>query len=67
VKLNQSQKRELINSAKVGVEYVDMTIRKLKVECPDAFHTDNTLMKRKFHHRPTTQTPCRNFLGDQAS
>ncbi|MGA7782394.1 MAG: hypothetical protein WCA85_32410 [Paraburkholderia sp.] len=64
MKLNQSQKRELINSAKIGIEYVDMTIRKLKVECPDAFHTDSTLVKRKFQHRPNTETPCRNFLGD---
>lgn len=62
MKLNQDQKRELINSAKFGVEFIDMTIKKLKVECPAAFHTSKTLAKRRFHHKPATETPCRDFV-----
>lgn len=58
---------ELINASKIGIEHIDMTIEKLKAECPDAFHTDSTLGKRRFHHKPTTDTPCRGFVADRDS
>jgi hypothetical protein len=58
--LSQAQRRELIESAKVGIEFIDTTIERLKLECPEAFHTDKTLLKRRFHHKPATPTLCRN-------
>jgi len=64
MKLNHSQKRELIKASKIGIEHIETTIRKLKEECPDAFHNDNTLLKRRFHHRPNVETPCHDYVID---
>jgi len=58
---------ELINASKIGIEHIDMTIEKFKAECPDVFHTDSTLGERRFHHKPTTDTPCRGFVADRDS
>ncbi|WP_322013217.1 hypothetical protein [Paraburkholderia sp. J12] len=63
MKLNQTQQRELIESARFGIEFVDLTIQKLKLECPDAFHTDRTLRKRRFQHKPASPTPCQHYPG----
>lgn len=65
MKLNHSQKRELIKASKTGVEDIETTIRKLKEECPDAFHNDNTLHKRRFHHRPNKETPHYGYVVDR--
>lgn len=65
--LNYAQKRELIESAKIGIECVDITIAKLRSECPDAFHTDKTLGKRCFHHKPASPTLCREVPAELAS
>jgi hypothetical protein len=67
MKLNHSQKRELIKASKIGIDNIETTIRKLKEECPDAFHNDNTLLKRRFHHRPNKETPCYGFVIDRPS
>jgi hypothetical protein len=57
----------LNNASKFGIEHIDMTIMKLKAECPDAFHTSGTLGKRRFHHRPTSDAPCCGFVADRDS
>lgn len=67
MKLNHSQKRELIKASQFGIEYIETTIRKLRDECPDAFHNDNTLLKRRFHHRPNVETPCFGYVVDRPS
>lgn len=65
MKLNQTQKVELIKASKAGIEQVNMTIQRLKVECPDAFHNDMTLNRRRFHHKPSSDTPCGGFISDR--
>jgi len=67
MKLSYPHQLELINALKIGIEHIDLTIKKLKAECPDAFHTDSTLGKRRFHHKPITETPCRGFAADRDS
>jgi hypothetical protein len=67
VKLNRSQKRELIKASRTGIDDIETTIRKLKEECPDAFHNDNTLLRRRFHHRPNKETPCYRYVVDHPS
>jgi hypothetical protein len=65
MKLNHSQKRELIKASRTGIDDIETAIRKLKEECPDAFHNDNTLLKRRFHHRPNKETPCHEYVVDR--
>ena len=67
MKISHPYQIELINASKIGIEHVEMIIEKLKAECPDAFHTDSTLETRRFHHKPTTETPCRGFVADRHS
>lgn len=67
MKISYPHQVELINASKFGIEHIEMTIEKLKAECPDAFHTDSTLVKRKFHHKPTSETPCRDFVTERVS
>ena len=67
MKISYPHQVELINASKFGIEHIEMTIEKLKAECPDAFHTDSTLVKRRFHHRPASDTPCRGFVADRDS
>jgi hypothetical protein len=67
MKISYPHQVELINASKFGIEHVEMTIEKLKAECPDAFHTASTLVKRRFHHQPTSDTPCRGFVADRDS
>ena len=67
MKISYPHQVELINASKFGIEHVEMMIEKLKVECPDAFHTDSTLVKRRFHHKPTSDTPCGGFVADRDS
>jgi hypothetical protein len=56
---------ELINASTIGIEHVELAIERLKVECPDAFHTDNTLGTRRFHHKPASETPYGGFAADR--
>ena len=65
MKISHPNQIELINASKMGIEHIEMTIERLKAECPDAFHTESTLVKRRFHHKPTTDTPCRGFVADR--
>jgi len=65
MKLNHLQKRALIKASKSGIEHIETTVRKLKEECPDAFHNDSTLLKRRFHHRPNVETPCHGYVVDR--
>jgi hypothetical protein len=51
----------LFNTSKLGIEQVDMMIVQLKAKCPDAFHKECTLIKRRFHRRPASDTPLRDF------
>jgi hypothetical protein len=67
MKISYPHQLELINASKFGIEHIEMMIEKLKTECPDAFHTDSTLAKRRFHHKPTSDTPCRGFVTDRDS
>jgi len=67
MKISYPHQIELINASKFGIEHIDMTIENLKAECPEAFHTDCTLVKRRFHHKPTSDTPCRGFVADRDS
>jgi hypothetical protein len=67
MKISYPNQIELMNASKIGIEHIEMTIEKLKAEYPDAFHTDNTLGTRRFHHKPTTETPCRGFVADRDS
>jgi hypothetical protein len=64
MKISYPHKIELINASKIGIEHVEMAIEKLKAECPDAFHTDSTLGKRRFHHKPASDAPCGGFVAD---
>ena len=67
MKISYPHKVELINASKIGIEHVDMAIEKLKAECPDAFHTASTLVKRVFHHKVTCDAACRGFVADRDS
>jgi len=67
MKLNHDQKSALIQASKLGIEYVDTTILHLKAECPEAFHTERTLRKRRFHHQPATDAPHCSFVVDHNS
>ncbi|WP_322046459.1 hypothetical protein [Paraburkholderia sp. J67] len=60
--LNYDQKRALILASKHGIDYLDTMIHHLKAESPEAFHTERTLRKRRFHHQPATDTPHRSFV-----
>lgn len=62
MKLSPVHQADLINASNGGVERVDAVIRKLKRECPRAFHTNKTLPTRMFVHRPADETPCRGFI-----
>jgi uncharacterized membrane protein len=59
MKLTAIQQADLIGASNVGIDRVDAVIRKLKEECPSAFHTSTTLATRVFVHRPGDETPCR--------
>jgi hypothetical protein len=62
MKLTLVQQADLISASNGGVERVDEVIRKLKRECPNAFHSSRTLPGRVFFHRPADETPCRGFV-----
>jgi hypothetical protein len=62
MKLNAMQQADLITAANRGVDNIDSTIRKLKEECPAAFHTNTSLLTRVFFHRPAGETPYRSFV-----
>lgn len=64
MKISHPYQIGLINASKIRIEHVEMIIEKLKAECPDAFHTDSTLGKRRFHHKPASDTPCGGFVAD---
>ncbi|CAD6560090.1 hypothetical protein LMG27952_07037 [Paraburkholderia hiiakae] len=65
MKLNSAQKRALIQASKLGIDHIDTTILHLKIECPEAFHTDRTLRKRRFHHQPASDAPYCGFVVDR--
>src|SRR5580698_1385965 len=62
MQLTAVQQADLISASNAGVDKVDAVIQKLKRECPNAFHTDNTLPTRVFFHRPADETPCVGFV-----
>jgi hypothetical protein len=65
--LDLFQRADLIDAARRGVSGINRTIQKLKRECPQAFHTDDTLASRIFYHRPPEHTPCRGFVDGRMS
>ncbi|MCP2091155.1 UNVERIFIED_ORG: hypothetical protein J2Y81_007242 [Paraburkholderia sediminicola] len=46
---------------------INRTIQRLKKECPQAFHTKETLASRMFYHRPPEHTPCGGFVDGRMS
>jgi hypothetical protein len=63
MKLTAAQQADLISASAEGGDSIDAVIRKLKQECPNAFHTSTTLPTRIFFHRPGAETPCRGFVN----
>ena len=62
MKLSSIQKADLISASNAGVDTIDAVIQRLKQECPNAFHTANTLPNRVFFHRPAEETPCSGYF-----
>jgi hypothetical protein len=62
MKLTPVQQADLMSASIRGVDKVDAVIRKLRKECPSAFHTNKTLPTRVFFHRPADETPCSGFV-----
>lgn len=60
--LDPFQRAALMNAVKCGIRGINGAIQMLKDECPNAFHTDDTLASRIFYHRPPDHTPCRGFV-----
>jgi hypothetical protein len=62
--LSEIQQANLIDASKAGVGRIDGVVRKLKRECPNAFHTNKTLAFRVFYHKPLGETPHRGFVHE---
>ena len=60
--LDLFQRANLIDATSRGISEINRTIQRLKKECPQAFHTKETLASRMFYHRPPEHTPCGGFV-----
>jgi len=60
MQLTAVQQADLISASNAGVDKVDAVIQKLKRECPNAFHTDNTLPTRVRGRRRNVKAPSKS-------
>ncbi|WP_414451615.1 hypothetical protein AB4851_23105 [Burkholderia sp. 22PA0099] len=57
-----NEQKQLIAASKAGRARIDDTVKQLRLDHPDHFHTEASLPLRRFHDQPLRGEPCQSFV-----